>query len=425
MTRCSIVGVTIVMAGVILGKPFADSDWGWSLQFDENTLKLLLPTYAAIASKGVEYSGPGRESAYDLTGPTIPVGLIVPLGGARKADGEAIITAATMAIADAEKDPLPGGQKLVLTTGDENGPSWSGVTSALNRLVFDEQVVAIITSTSGATAHLSEQVGNRIGVPVLTLAPDKTTTQIDLPWIFRLGPTDALEARTIAEALYRRRGFQRVLLVTEGDHDGRRAQREFQDAAQALAAPLPVSLVLDPSRADVDAFTEAIRAQIPEAILLWTKLPATRTLIEAARGSGSKAPIYLSQQAAQNISRAAVLPAGESASSTSSRLDLWTVVAASARSAVQEDFALSYREATGAYPGAAAAEAYDAVRLVASALRNAGPNRARVRDQIARTRNWQGASGTISFDAEGNNAVQVRLVRVPFNVAGGELMGRN
>ena len=48
--EASVVGVTIVMAGVILGKPFADSLWGWTLQFDENTLKVMLPTYAAIAS---------------------------------------------------------------------------------------------------------------------------------------------------------------------------------------------------------------------------------------------------------------------------------------------------------------------------------------------------------------------------------------
>ena len=46
--------------------------------------------YASIAAKGVEYSGPGREPAYDLTGATIPIGLIVPLSGARKADAIAV-----------------------------------------------------------------------------------------------------------------------------------------------------------------------------------------------------------------------------------------------------------------------------------------------------------------------------------------------
>jgi carbon starvation protein len=48
--EASVVGVSIVMAGVILGKPFADSIFGEYLKFDKDTLKLILPTYAAIAS---------------------------------------------------------------------------------------------------------------------------------------------------------------------------------------------------------------------------------------------------------------------------------------------------------------------------------------------------------------------------------------
>jgi carbon starvation protein len=48
--EASVVGVVIVFLGVILGKPFADSAFGHALIFDEKTLSILLPTYAAIAS---------------------------------------------------------------------------------------------------------------------------------------------------------------------------------------------------------------------------------------------------------------------------------------------------------------------------------------------------------------------------------------
>ena len=50
ITEASIIGVTIVLAGVFFGKPFAESWMGHYLQFDETTLKVLLPVYAAIAS---------------------------------------------------------------------------------------------------------------------------------------------------------------------------------------------------------------------------------------------------------------------------------------------------------------------------------------------------------------------------------------
>lgn len=48
--EASIVGVTIVMAGVIFGKPFADSALGHWLVFSDRTLIIMLPTYAVIAS---------------------------------------------------------------------------------------------------------------------------------------------------------------------------------------------------------------------------------------------------------------------------------------------------------------------------------------------------------------------------------------
>jgi carbon starvation protein len=48
--EASVIGVSIVLAGVILGKWFAESWMGPYLQLDEKTLSILLPVYAAIAS---------------------------------------------------------------------------------------------------------------------------------------------------------------------------------------------------------------------------------------------------------------------------------------------------------------------------------------------------------------------------------------
>lgn len=48
--EASIIGVTIVMLGVVLGKPFADSWLGEYLIFKDTTLSIMLPVYAAIAS---------------------------------------------------------------------------------------------------------------------------------------------------------------------------------------------------------------------------------------------------------------------------------------------------------------------------------------------------------------------------------------
>jgi branched-chain amino acid transport system substrate-binding protein len=47
--------------------------------------------------------------------------------------------------------------------------------------------------------------------------------------------------------------------------------------------------------------------------------------------------------------------------------------------------------------------AYDAVRLLADAIKRAGStNRAAVRNELARTRNFEGVTGAISFDENGD-----------------------
>ena len=48
--EASIVGVIIVMLGVVLGRPFAESAYGQALLFSKPTLCIILPVYAAIAS---------------------------------------------------------------------------------------------------------------------------------------------------------------------------------------------------------------------------------------------------------------------------------------------------------------------------------------------------------------------------------------
>ncbi len=50
VAEASVIGVTLVMLGVLLGKPFADSAWSEYLLFTKPQLSIILPVYAAIAS---------------------------------------------------------------------------------------------------------------------------------------------------------------------------------------------------------------------------------------------------------------------------------------------------------------------------------------------------------------------------------------
>jgi branched-chain amino acid transport system substrate-binding protein len=359
------------------------------------------PPYAAINREAINYAGPDRETARDLPGPEIRIGLLAPLQGPRKVQGEALRAAAGMALEDEAAKPLPGGLRLALVVRDETG-LWGRASSEIVRLVFDDGVVALLTSPEGTAAHLAEQVGNRVGVPVLTLSSDSTTTQINIPWLFRLVPNDAAQARAFAAHIYRERAFQKVLLLTDANHDGRVGREQFEKAARQLQAPLPDCLEIALPIADVDSLLSEIRARGPQAIVLWTGAETAARLLEGVRQMPSPPAIYVCQKALQEpFLRVAEQEQGK---------NIWLATSRpGAPATARQDFTARFQARTGTAPSVAAAQVYDAVRLVASSLRQSGPNRARLRDSLARVRDFAGVSGTISFDGAGNNQAAVTL----------------
>jgi ABC-type branched-subunit amino acid transport system substrate-binding protein len=88
------------------------------------------------------------------------------------------------------------------------------------------------------------------------------------------------------------------------------------------------------------------------------------------------------------------------------------IAAATENPQARADFYQRYHQHFGTEPGIGAAEAYDAVRILAASLRQSGPNRTRLRDALATVTAYAGASGLISFDHAGNDISQVTLLQL-------------
>lgn len=381
--------------------------------------------YATIDRSAIDYTGPGRDAAHDLPGNEIRIGLIIPLTGARKPEGDALLAAAQMALEDEAKEPLPGGRRLTLATRDESG-LWGRASSEIVKLVEDDRAIALVTSPDGRAAHLAEQVGNRLGVPVLSLASDSQNTQINIPWYFRMAPDDAAQARLFAENIYRQHQFRRVVVVFESDHDGKVGREEFDKAARRVAdvapgfSPAHAALqggatretginapehveIASPS-GDLSGAMARIEETEPQAVILWASAEAAaRVLAELPH---SDVVLYVCHKALQ--------PALMGAARGPNTPAIWIAAAKSNQSQTSlANFEQRFRERLGTTPNPAAREMYDAVRLIAAGIRAAGPNRARLRDRLATMGSYQGISGLISFDGAGNNQAEVALIRLP------------
>jgi branched-chain amino acid transport system substrate-binding protein len=373
--------------------------------------KLSEPPYASIGA--VAYRGPARSPEFDLHGDVIRIGILAPLHGPEKADGDAIVLAARLALRDASRQPFPGGLRLELAIEDEAGPAWGQTADALLKLVNQDHALAVITSPDGATAHLSEQVGNRIGVPILTLSTDPTTTEIDLPWIFRLGPSDSQLMESIVNHAQGTGGSRRIVLVAENDHDGRIGAQELDRAVKDAAGLSATCVLLDPQYPDFHRVQAELEKEPAAALVVRARSEVAAQWVKRLRDSAISTPVYLSPEAAQAGFVSDSVSQGETANSPFG--EVFASVWYSREALSQKHDPASIEMPSGVLSGPVASEAYDAVSLLADAFRKAGPNRARVRDWIAGVKDRSGVSGRISFDDQGNNSPGIRWVRLSAN----------
>ncbi len=139
--------------------------------------------YARVGEDGVSYLGPHTA---DLPAGQAAIVLFGP-------------HAAAVAGSVAAKTAM-GTEKLALVAVD-SGQNWGAASTELVRALMEEHALAVVALDRDC-AHLAEQLGLKVFVPVVALTDDKAVTSTNVAWIFRLPSTmGAAEAvRLVTEA---------------------------------------------------------------------------------------------------------------------------------------------------------------------------------------------------------------------------------
>ena len=310
-----------------------------------------------------------------------------------------------------KKTPLPcPAAAACLVTRDESGP-WGQASTQIVHLVFDDQAVALITSADGGRRASGRAGGkqNRRAHPDAFHRYHHDGNQFALD--FPHGTQRRACRRKPLRAISTRKKLQRVVLLTQDDHDGRVGGEEFEKAAREMNAPAPMQ-----NHRRARQVSEGMRLQTGNC----ESAPGRRHLDrrrhrQSARGTPAgdvalRAALPVPQGGARRLEPSE--PASMPRLQQPGRRRGLGRVRAVAQAALHQAFAQRYRQRFGAEPGIGAAEAYDAVRVLAASLRQSGPNRARLRDALGQVSAFAGASGVISFDHAGNDLTQISLVRL-------------
>ena len=270
-------------------------------------------------------------------------------------------------------------------------------------MVYEHGAWAIVGAIDGAATHLAEQVALKARITLVSSgSTDKTANMASVPWMFSCLPSDEVQAPVLAEAVAEGGPGAAFVIVAAADHDSHAALVELRRALAARrrrAVRLAHRVRSRRRRTSARSRPGSSKAS-PAAVAGPGSGRRPRPASWASSGAGAStggliggAPLALAA-----FGRAA----GEAAEGVVAPL-LWEP------SADWDSFARMYENRWGEPPDHAAAQSYDAVRLVAEATRRAGLNRARIRDAVRDIAPWRGVAGIVQWDALGRNERPVGL----------------
>jgi branched-chain amino acid transport system substrate-binding protein len=279
---------------------------------------------------------------------------------------------------------------------------WKAGVVGVARLVNERGAWAVIGGVDGTTTHLAVQLALK-GF-FLLLSPgstDVTADDANVPWLFSLSPSDAPVSLAIADAVSEASSGRPFAVVASTDHD---AHAALVSVRRALAAKrLSAAGVVEFATAEPDfpgLAGRLLRAGAQVVVVLAPSTVAGR-LVAAIRETGWTGTIV----GGATLGRAAFARA---AGTAADGVVAWVPAGAGPGA---KAFAAAFAARWGDPPDEAACRGYDAVRLVAAAVRRAGLNRVRIRDTLRGLSPSPGACGRVRWNARGRNDDLVRPAR--------------
>lgn len=292
-----------------------------------------------------------------------------------------------------------GGRRLKLRMEDDRGSVNDGLLVA-QKLADDPSVAAVIghlhSYVTVPAASIYETAGMVLLAPAST---DPELTAKGYSRTFRLIPTDQQTGREMAEYASQQ-GFRRVAIYYVRNGYGRALANAFEERAAAAGLTVVARASYAPeAQGDGRTFAPTLaewKDTSLDAIFLAGQVPQAGYLVAEARRQGIAVPI-LGDDA---MSSRALMQAGAGAVEG-------TVVPTpfdpgEPRLEVRR-FTATFHRRYGTNPDAGAALGYDAVQVLAAAMRaakSAAPED--VAAALRATKDHQGVTGLVSFDARGD-----------------------
>ncbi len=297
-----------------------------------------------------------------------------------------------------------GGRPIELICKDTAGDPDKCVSFA-RQLIDEDQVAAIIgPSNSGETMKI-KAICEEARVPLVSCAAAEVIVNPVARYVFKTPQKDS-QAVTWIFNTAKARGLTRIGILTDNTGFGAAGKEQLESLAAVQGMEILASEVYDKKATDLTDILTKLKGREVQAVVNWSIVPAQSIVPRNMKQLGMDVPLFQSHGFG-NIKY--VEQAGQAADGilfpASRILVVDKLPDNHPQKAVLMAFKKAYEERWQEPVSAFGGYAYDAVMLIAEAIRAKGAERDQIRDGLEGLKGVVGTTGIFSFTPEDHNGL--------------------
>jgi branched-chain amino acid transport system substrate-binding protein len=200
-----------------------------------------------------------------------------------------------------------------------------------------------------------------------------------------------------------------IAIASGNDGFGKAGKEQLEKMAPAFGIKVAASETYDSKATDLSALVAKLKADASiQAVINWSVVPAQAIIAKNMRQAGWQAPLFQSHgfgnieyaKAAGAAAEGIIFPCGR-------LLVVDTLPPSHPQKALlsqyKNEYEAKYKEDASAFGG----YAFDAINMVAAAIKQGGNDRAKVRDAVEGLKNFAGVGGIFTFTPQDHNGLTI------------------
>ncbi len=291
------------------------------------------------------------------------------------------------------------------------------------KLINKDNVIAIIgPSTTPTTLAVMPKI-QKMKIPFISCAAGNKIVQPINPWVFKTAQSDILAVAAIYKNL-KSKNIKKIAIVSVGNAFGESGKEQLLAQAADFGLTITKSETFGAKDTDMTAQLTKIRQDNPEAIVCWGTNPGPAVLAKNMQQLGLDIPLFQSHGVASPKFIALAGSAAEGIMLPTGKILVAALLPDSdpqkeTLNAYVTDYGKKYNAAVSGFGG----YAYDAVKILAAALKNSNGDKEKIRKALESTKNYVGVSGIFNFSKTDHNGLSPKaFVMVKINNGTWELL---